>query len=118
MGAWRSTAKSNSDIFNGGANCVSGPDAGETIPHVIGRAREFLELALRHERDVIVFSHGHFLRAVACVFLELPIGTANRLNLETAALSILHSGDRGPQLELWNDAGHLPRHDPGAGSDK
>lgn len=94
-----------------------GCPGGETIPHVIGRAREFLELALSHKGDVIAFSHGHFLRAVACVFLELPIGTANRLNLETAALSILHSGDRGPQLELWNDAGHLPTHDPGVGSD-
>lgn len=83
------------------------PD-GETIPQVLERAREFLDLALRHEGDVIAFSHGHFLRALACVFLELPIEAANRLNLDTAALSVLHRGDRGPQLELWNDTGHLP----------
>lgn len=94
-----------------------GCPGGETIPHVLRRARAFLDLALHHEGDVIAFSHGHFLRAVTCVFLELPIEAANRLSLDTAALSVLHRGDRGPQLELWNDTGHLPNHVPGAGSD-
>lgn len=94
-----------------------GCPGGETIPHVLERAREFLDLALAHEDDVLAFSHGHFLRAVTCVFLDLPIEAANRLNLDTAALSVLHSGERGPLLELWNDTGHLPDHRPDAGSD-
>jgi len=89
-----------------------GCPGGETIPHVMERAREFLDLAAAAGGDVIAFSHGHFLRAIACVFLELPIEAANRLTLDTAALSVLHVGDRGPQLELWNDTGHLPNHDP------
>ena len=87
-----------------------GCPGGEKIPQVLERAREFLDIALAHDADVIAFSHGHFLKAVACCFLDLPIEAANRLSLDTAALSVLHRDEGGNRLELWNDTGHLPRH--------
>jgi broad specificity phosphatase PhoE len=82
---------------------------GESVQQVRGRARRFLEkLDGVSEGRVISFSHGHFLRVLALVFLDLPDYAGARLNLETAALSVLRWGEQGRLLELWNDTGHLP----------
>jgi broad specificity phosphatase PhoE len=82
---------------------------GEAIGDVRARAARFLEkLADRAEGAVIAFSHGHFLRVLALQFLDLPDGAGARLNLETAAVSVLRREERGSLLELWNDTGHLP----------
>lgn len=94
-----------------------GCPGGEAIPRVLERAREFLDLAGRVDADVIAFSHGHFIKALVCVALDLPIEAASRLSLGTAALSALHLDSRGPMLELWNDTGHLPDHSSESGSD-
>ena len=73
------------------------------------RAAAFLEkLDGVAEGSVVAFSHGHFLRTLALVFLHLPGAAGARLNLETAALSVLRRGEQGNVLELWNDTGHLP----------
>jgi probable phosphoglycerate mutase len=82
---------------------------GESIAQVRARAARFLEkLAGLPEGSVIVFSHGHFLRVLALEFLGLPDGAGARLNLETAAVSVLRRADSGSLLQLWNDTGHLP----------
>ena len=73
------------------------------------RASAFLEeLDGVAEGSVIAFSHGHFLRTLALVFLGLPDSAGARFTLETASLSVLHRGEQGDVLELWNDTGHLP----------
>jgi probable phosphoglycerate mutase len=82
---------------------------GESIAQVRARAAGFLEkLAGLAEGSVIVFSHGHFLRVLALEFLGLADGAGARLNLETAAVSVLRRADSGSLLQLWNDTGHLP----------
>ena len=82
---------------------------GESIEQVRTRARRFLEkLDGLAEGRVIAFSHGHFLRVLALVFLDLPDPAGARLNLETAAVSVLRREEQGNLLELWNDTGHLP----------
>jgi probable phosphoglycerate mutase len=84
------------------------PD-GETIGEVRVRASRFLEkLAAVAEGPVLVFSHGHFLRVLALVFLDLADGAGARLNLETAAVSVLRRAEKERLLQLWNDTGHLP----------
>jgi len=86
-----------------------GCPGGESIGQVRNRAERFLELALAAGRGpVMAFSHGHFLRVLALVFLDLPYGAGARLSLETASLSVLRQGERGRLLQLWNDIGHLP----------
>lgn len=80
-----------------------GCPGGESPQQVLDRARRFLAEATSHaERAVLAFSHGHMIRALAIAFLELPLEYAARLNLETAALSILRAGERGNVLQLWN----------------
>jgi broad specificity phosphatase PhoE len=82
---------------------------GESIEQVRTRAAAFLEkLDGVVEGSVIAFSHGHFLRVLALVFLHLPDSAGARLNLETAAVSVLRRDEQGNVLELWNDTGHLP----------
>jgi len=61
------------------------------------------------EGNVVVFSHGHFLRVLAARWLGLPAGNARHFVLSTAALSILgyeHTRDE-PAMRLWNDARHV-----------
>jgi len=82
---------------------------GESIDQVRARAVSFLEkVSGLAEGPVIVFSHGHFLRVLALVFLDLPDGAGARLNLETATVSVLRRAEEGSLLQLWNDTGHLP----------
>jgi probable phosphoglycerate mutase len=86
-----------------------GCPGGESIGQVRVRAENFLEIALdRGGGPVIAFSHGHFLRVLALAFLGLPDKAGARLNLETAALSVLRQSEQGRLLQLWNDTGHLP----------
>ena len=55
--------------------------------------------------NVLVFSHGHFLRMLAARWIGQPVGFAQHLLLGTASLSILdfdhHSPDE-PAIALWN----------------
>ena len=86
-----------------------GCPGGESVEDVRGRAARFLQLLEEQPpRAVIVFSHGHFLRMLAIVFLDLPLPAGARLNLDTAAISVLRESERGRLLQLWNDTGHLP----------
>jgi broad specificity phosphatase PhoE len=86
-----------------------GCPGGESVGQVRHRAELFLERGLANASGpVIAFSHGHFLRILALVFLDLPDGAGERLSLETASVSVLREGERGRLLQLWNDIGHLP----------
>ena len=60
---------------------------------------------------VALFSHGHFLRALAVRWIGLPVPEARHFALNPASLSILghepHNEDT-PSISLWNagpDAG-------------
>jgi broad specificity phosphatase PhoE len=82
---------------------------GESVDQVRARAARFLaKLEGIEDGAVIAFSHGHFLRVLALVFLELPDSAGARLNLDTAALSVLRRDGKTRLLQLWNDTGHLP----------
>ena len=86
-----------------------GCPGGESVEVVGARADRVMARLRAVEGNVLVFSHGHFLRVLAARWLDLPAGDARHFVLSTAALSILgyeHTLDE-PALRLWNDARHV-----------
>lgn len=104
------------DLFRDGC------PGGESVEVVDARADRVMARLRTVEGNVLVFSHGHFLRVLAARWLGLPAGAARHFVLSTAALSILgyeHTLEQ-PAIRLWNDARHVvaePRK-PLAGRDK
>jgi broad specificity phosphatase PhoE len=84
-----------------------GAPGGETPAQVYQRARTFLSGLATVEGAILVFSHGHFLRALAVAWVELDIGAAASLSLDTATICILREGDRGRVIQRWNWAPEL-----------
>jgi len=91
------------DLFRDGC------PGGESVEAVGARADRVIAQLRVVEGNVLVFSHGHFLRVLAARWLGLPGGDARHFVLSTAALSILgyeHTRDE-PALRLWNDDRHV-----------
>jgi broad specificity phosphatase PhoE len=82
------------------------PD-GESPHDVAARADEVVGWARSAPRDVLVFAHGHVLRALGARWLGLPVSFGGSLRLDPASLSILGWAYGEPAIERWNDTGHL-----------
>ncbi|GGO51886.1 histidine phosphatase family protein [Streptomyces lasiicapitis] len=82
------------------------PD-GETLAQVSARADKVVAWAREADRDVLVFAHGHILRAIGARWLGFDIDFASRIRLNPTSLSVLGWAYGEPALEAWNDTGHL-----------
>ncbi|MFJ7997358.1 histidine phosphatase family protein [Streptomyces sp. NPDC096310] len=82
------------------------PD-GETLAQVAARADEVVEWARSADRDVLVFAHGHILRAIGARWLGEDIAFAARIRLDPTSLSVLSWAYDLPAIQVWNDTGHL-----------
>ncbi|ARX83682.1 MULTISPECIES: histidine phosphatase family protein [Streptomyces] len=82
------------------------PD-GETLAQVSARADEVVAWAREADRDVLVFAHGHILRAIGARWLGYDIEFASRIRLNPTSLSVLGWAYGEPALESWNETGHL-----------
>jgi probable phosphoglycerate mutase len=92
------------DLFRDGC------PGGESPDQVAARADRLIQNLRSISGDVIVFSHGHFLRMLATRWLRLPPIEARRFLLGTAALCILgyeHNHIDEPALLLWNATRHV-----------
>jgi probable phosphoglycerate mutase len=85
-----------------------GVPEGETLTEVTSRADEVVAWARSADRDVLVFAHGHILRAIGARWLGLPTDFASRIRLNPTSLSVLGWAYGEPAIETWNDVGHLP----------
>lgn len=65
------------------------------LDRVVARAREV-------GGDVLLFSHGHALRAFAARWLGLPVSEGRLLRLDTATLSVLGFERETPVVLRWN----------------
>ncbi|HTY71820.1 MAG TPA: histidine phosphatase family protein [Actinomycetes bacterium] len=101
-------------IFSDGV--VPGATPGESLAQVAARADRVLARALEARGDVLLFSHGHFLRVLAARWVGQPPGFAARLALGTAALSRLGYEHGTPAVLEWNRSAGLspPGADAGA----
>ena len=89
------------DVFRDG--CPGG-ESSEQMCERIGAALSQLRPM---QGRVAIFSHGHFLRALAVRWIELPILHGRNFGLDTGALSMLayeHDNVHEPAIELWNAA--------------
>ncbi len=91
------------DLFRDGCPGGETPDqVGARADRVVGRLRAI-------KGDVLVFSHGHFLRVLAPRWLGLRAAAGQHFLLDTASLSALgyeHKLTR-PAIRLWNETGHV-----------
>ncbi|MFC8081409.1 MULTISPECIES: histidine phosphatase family protein [unclassified Streptomyces] len=84
-----------------------GVPEGEGVADVTARADEVVAWAREADRDVLVFAHGHILRAIGARWLGLPLSFGARIRLNPTSLSVLGWAYGEPAMESWNDSGHL-----------
>jgi len=83
---------------------------GESVDAVAARGARVATHLKSLSGNVLVFSHGHFLRFVAVSWLGLKKKQAGLLMLSTASVSVLgfdHNNIDEPAIALWNDNHHL-----------
>ena len=80
---------------------------GESLEELGARADRVIGRLLPLRGDVLVFSHGHFLRVLAARWIEAPPLMASRLELATATISELGWETDRRVIVGWNAGGHL-----------
>ena len=81
---------------------TDGAPNGESPSQVSNRADLLLKKLLNNQGNVLLFSHGHFLKVLAARFLQLEIGLGRLFSLKTASLSILKYESSKPVILTWN----------------
>jgi broad specificity phosphatase PhoE len=84
---------------------VDGCPEGESPDQISQRADRVLARLHPENGIVVVFSHGHFLRALAARWIGSPVIHGQRLALDPASVSVLgfeHPGNTIPALCRWN----------------
>ncbi len=82
-----------------------GCPGGESPAQVSLRADRVIALVRALERDIAIFSHGHFGCVLAARWIGLEIEHASHFLLDTASVSILGYGHQRadePAIMLWN----------------
>jgi broad specificity phosphatase PhoE len=77
---------------------------GESIDEVGERAETIIQRATTVEGNVLLFSHGHFLRILAARWLELPPRDGRLFALGTASVSTLSYERDRRVIERWNNS--------------
>ncbi|MFD1826037.1 MULTISPECIES: histidine phosphatase family protein [Mumia] len=81
----------------------AGEVGGETADEVAARLDRVVARVRAEDGPVLVFGHGHALRALAARYLGEPVRFGARLALDTATLSVLgYEHDTDPVIERWN----------------
>jgi probable phosphoglycerate mutase len=79
-----------------------GVPGGETVADVARRARRVVSALREADGPVALFAHGHLLRILAALWLELDPGAARGLALETGCISTLGYERGVPAIVRWN----------------
>ncbi|MBX3389645.1 MAG: histidine phosphatase family protein [Phycisphaeraceae bacterium] len=89
-----------------------GCPGGESPSAIAARADRVVAKTRKIGGRVLLFSSGHFLRALASRWLQVPIYPGGgHLLLGTASVSILsyEHNLQEPAISLWNDRHHVPK---------
>ncbi len=79
-----------------------GAPGGERPEEVGSRADGVLEEVRRIDGDILIFSHGHFLRVLTARWLGLAPGEGRLFALDPATLSMLGYEREQPVIRVWN----------------
>lgn len=79
-----------------------GPKGGESAESVTERLDRVVERAHQTDGNVLLFAHGHSLRAFAARWIGLPVTDGRLLRLDTATLSVLGYERETPVVLRWN----------------
>ena len=85
-----------------------GSPGGETPDEVGVRVDVVITEALGAGGDVVLFAHGHVLRALAARWLELPAAFGGQLALSTGAICVLGFEREARAIWRWNDVTPAP----------
>lgn len=80
----------------------NGAPGGESLEHVAARAQRVIERAKAADGDVLLVAHGHILRVLTAVWLELPPRAGQRFALGPAAPSVLGYEHDWTAMRSWN----------------
>lgn len=86
---------------------TNGAPNGESVADVKNRAQTILHKIQSAQGNVLIFSHGHFLRLLLTEWLQVPSNQANLFMLTTASISILSFDDSSRVIKTWNDICYL-----------
>jgi broad specificity phosphatase PhoE len=75
---------------------------GETLEQVAQRLQPTLAELRETDGDLAIFAHGHVLRVLAALWIELPPQGGARLALDTAAISALGWEHETQVIRHWN----------------
>jgi broad specificity phosphatase PhoE len=75
---------------------------GESAEQVATRLDRVVARARASDGRVLVFGHGHCLRALAARWLGEPVAEGRHLRLDTATVSVLSWEREAPVVERWN----------------
>ena len=91
------------DLFKHGA------PGGESVHQVTVRANRVIETLREVNGDVLCFSSGHFLRALAACWIGLGAAGGRYFMLSTPSLSALsyEHNIHEPVIKLWDETGYL-----------
>ncbi len=81
---------------------LQGAPGGETCKEIEERAKRAIEKMKEIEGDLLVFSHGHFIRVLGAVWVGLSAKEGRCLALGNGGVSILSYERQFPVIELWN----------------
>ncbi|MEU1598703.1 histidine phosphatase family protein [Streptomyces sp. NPDC005708] len=111
------TAPCHHDVWNDAVRFEG--CAAECVPEVTARADRVLARArctLHSGQDVVLISHGNFIRILAARWVGLPTTVAAYLALRTASVGRLGDHDGRPSLLGWNFSPTFDTLSPGGGA--
>ena len=79
-----------------------GSPGGETPQQIEYRIDALLGEIQTLGPSVLLFGHGHCMRAIGARFLELPVTFGTHLRLDPSSVSVLSHERDGPAIVVWN----------------
>jgi broad specificity phosphatase PhoE len=83
-----------------------GAPEGETASQVAERADRVIARVLEVDGDVLIVSHGHFLRALTARWLGEPVAGGRLFRLATGTVGVLGWEHGRRAVEVWNCGAH------------